>query len=85
MPEISRFFGIVIRMYLREHGPAHFHAVYGEYKASVELESGVVHGELPTRALRLVLDWAYLHQQELVENWQRARAGMPPRRIAPLE
>ena len=85
MPEISRFLGIVIGMFYNEHGVAHFHAVYGEHEISVELESRAIHGEFPERALRLVLEWANLHKQELIENWQLARQGQPLKRVAPLE
>ena len=85
MPEISRFLGIAIGIFYSEHGVAHFHAVYGEHEISVEMESGTVHGEFPARALRLVLEWANLHKQELIENWQLARQGQPLKRIAPLE
>ena len=85
MPEISRFLGIVIGMFYSEHGVPHFHAVYGEHEISVEVESGTVHGEFPVRARRLVLEWAILHRQELIENWQLARQGQPLNRIAPLE
>jgi hypothetical protein len=85
MPEISRFLGIVIGIFYSEHGVAHFHAVYGEYEISVEVESGRIHGQFPARALRLVLEWADLHKEELIENWELARQGQPLRRIAPLE
>ena len=85
MPEISRFLGIAIGIFYSEHGVAHFHAVYGEYEISVEVESGKIHGQFPARALRLVLEWASLHREELIENWQLARQGQPLRRIAPLE
>ena len=85
MPEISRFLGIVIGIFYSEHGLPHFHAVYGEHEISVEVESGTIHGEFPARALRLVLEWASLHKQELLENWQLARQGQPLKRIAPLE
>jgi hypothetical protein len=85
MPEISRFLGIVIGIFYSEHGVAHFHAVYGEHEISVEVESGKIHGQFPARALRLVLEWANLHKEELIENWQLARQGQPLRRIAPLE
>ena len=85
MPEISRFLGIVIGIFYSEHGVAHFHAVYGEYEISVEVESGKIHGQFPARALRLVLEWANLHREELIENWELARQGQPLRRIAPLE
>ena len=85
MPEISRFLGIVIGMFFNEHGPPHFHAVYGEHKITVEIESGSVRGAFPTRALRLVLEWASLHKQELMANWERARRREPLMRIEPLE
>jgi hypothetical protein len=85
MPEISRFLGIVIGMFFNEHGLPHFHAVYGEYKVTVEIESGTVRGEFPPRALRLVLEWAELHKQELFEDWERARRRQPLQRIPPLE
>jgi hypothetical protein len=85
MPEISRFLGIVIGMFYREHGIAHFHAVYGEHEITMEIETGVVHGEFPRRALRLVTEWRHLHREELLRNWERARHGEPLERIAPLE
>ena len=85
VPEISRFLGITIRMYQRDHGLPHFHAAYAEYGISVEVESGIVYGIFPTRALRHVLEWAALHKEELLANWDSARQGKPIRRIAPLE
>ena len=85
MPEICRFLGIVIGMFYSEHGVPHFHAVYGEYEVSIEIEDRVVLGEFPPRALRLVLEWAELHRAELLENWELARQGKPLIRIAPLE
>jgi hypothetical protein len=85
MPEISRFLGIVIGMFFNEHGLPHFHAVYGEYKITVEIESGTVRGEFPPRALRLVLEWAQLHEPELLDDWERARRRQPLERIPPLE
>lgn len=72
-------------MFFSEHGPAHFHAVYGERKITVEVESDLVRGTFPPRARRLVLEWAALHKQELLENWERARQRQPLKRIAPLE
>jgi len=85
VPELSRFFGIVIGMFYDEHGPPHFHARYGEYKISVEIETGAAVGSFPPRALSLVRDWARLHELELIANWRRAREGEPLDRIAPLE
>lgn len=85
MPEISRFLGIVIGMFYREHGPPHFHAAYGEYRVTVELETGEVTGQLPSRALGLVQEWREEHKQELLQDWELARRGKPLARIAPLE
>ena len=85
MPEISRFLGIVIGMFYNEHGVAHFHAVYGGQKVSIEIETGRVHGGFPPRALQLVTEWADMHREELLANWERARRGEPLERIEPLE
>jgi hypothetical protein len=85
VPEISRFFGIVIGMFYIEHGVPHFHASYAEYEVSVEIETGTIRGDFPKRAARLVLEWRALHKQELLENWRLARSGKSPKRIAPLE
>jgi hypothetical protein len=72
MPEISRFFGVVIGMFYSDHPPPHFHAVRGEYDMIVEIESSIPRGELPPRTRALVLEWALLHRLELLENWGRA-------------
>jgi hypothetical protein len=86
MPEISRFFGIVIRMHLSDHVPPHFHAHYGSTWAKVRLEPvGVLKSNLPPRALRLVVEWANLHERELLECWRLIRLNEAPLRIAPLE
>jgi hypothetical protein len=85
MPELSRFLGIVIGMFYREHGVPHFHAVYGGHEISVEVETGRIHGQFPPRALKLVIEWRDLHRAELLENWALAKAGEPLKSIAPLE
>ena len=86
MPEICRFYGIVIRMYPREHGIPHFHAQYGENIASVMIHNPRrMRGRLPLRAQRLVVEWTLLYQEELLEAWNQVRSGMMPNRIAPLE
>ncbi len=85
MPELSRFLGIVIGMFYREHGVPHFHAVYGGHEISVEVETGRIHGQFPPRALKLVIEWRDLHKAELLENWALAKAGQPLTPIAPLE
>jgi hypothetical protein len=85
VPEISRFYGIVIRMYYSDHFPPHFHAYYGEYEALVNLHTlAVFSGRLPPRALGLVVEWASLHQDELSLSWDRARNKEPLPKIAPL-
>lgn len=85
MPEISRFLGIVIAMYYRDHAPSHFHAIYGEFEATVEVESGHVNGELPRRALAHVQEWLTLYKHALADIWNLARASKPLPRIEPLE
>jgi len=65
--------------------PPHFHAEYGEYKISIEIESGVVEGRFPRRALRAVLEWHELPREELLDDWQLAETHQPLRKIAPLE
>lgn len=85
MPELSRFLGIIIGMFPRDHEPAHFHAVYGDYQITVDILTGVVRGEFPKRALRHVLEWLDLHQPELIENWELIQFGKPAKKIQPLE
>ncbi len=73
-------------MYFNDHNPAHFHAEYGEYEALIEIETlAVLRGELPRRALALVLEWAVLHREELRSDWERARGGNSIVAIAPLD
>ena len=70
MPEIARFYGIVIKVFFGDHSPPHFHAIYGEYNALVSIESlEIIEGDLPSRAQKLVLEWATLYQQDLLQMW----------------
>jgi Domain of unknown function (DUF4160) len=85
MPEISRFLGIVIAMYYRDHAPPHFHAFYGEREVTIGIEFGDVAGNFPKRALAHVQEWRELHKEELSETWTLARASKPLPRIEPLE
>lgn len=86
MPEISRFFGIIIRMYFEEHNPPHIHAEYQGRKAVLDLLGNVTRGELGSRtATRLVREWIDLHVDELLENWELAQAGREVKKIAPLD
>lgn len=85
MPEISRFFGIVVAMYYEDHPPPHFHVRYGEYRAILEIEPvALIAGTLPPRALGLVIEWATLHREELQANWHRACELAPLHPIPPL-
>jgi hypothetical protein len=85
MPEISRFLGIIIAMFYQDHVPPHFHAKYGEFEITVALETGLITGQFPTRALDHVLEWYGLHKLELNENWELAKERKPLKYIAPLE
>ncbi len=86
MPTISVFYGIVIQMFWNEHAPPHFHALYGEFEALIDIRQlQVIRGYLPRRALNLVLDWAELHQQELLEDWELCKLLKQPKPITPLK
>ena len=85
MPEISRFFGIVIQMYCNDHNPPHFHAFYAGEEALIDIHQLTVFaGKLSPRALGLVIEWATLHQRELLADWTRARRQESLEKIEPL-
>lgn len=85
MPEIARFYGIIIYLFPREHGPAHFHAEYQEYEAVFDMATlQILGGSLPSRARSMVVEWATLHRTELFAAWMDLRQGRPPARIDPL-
>ena len=86
MPVVSRFFGIVIRMYFDEHNPPHFHAIHGAEEAQVEIDPIILlRGRLNRRATSMVFEWAARYQPELMENWNRLRRDQPAQTIEPLE
>lgn len=85
MPEISRFYGIIIYMFYNEHNPPHFHAKYQEYEAVIDIESEIVKGEMPRRALNLIYDWIDIHKDELLENWKFMKERKPLIKIEPLK
>ena len=85
MPEICRFLGIIIYFAYNDHNPPHFHARYGEFDITVEIESGIVGGRFPRRALTMVLEWYQQHKDELQANWDLARRGELLNKIEPLE
>jgi hypothetical protein len=85
VPEISRFFGIVIQMYVDDHQPPHFHARHAGDEISITIESlAVLRGRLSPRAHALVIEWASLHIDELRDDWDLASASLPLRAIEPL-
>jgi len=85
VPRISFFYGIAITMYFYDHEPPHFHAQYAEHHAVIAIGSGdVLVGGLPSRALKLVVEWAELHHGELEADWARAKDGGTPEPIDPL-
>ena len=86
MPEISRFFGIVIQMFWTDHAPPHFHALYGEYEALIDIRTlEIIRGSLPRRAMGLTLEWAAMHREELTADWVLCQNMIPPAKIPPLE
>lgn len=96
MPQICFFYGIYIWMRsadevaslaknFADHQPPHFHAWYGDYKVIVNIKDGIVKGEMPGRALRMVLEWLEDHRKELMENWEKAQKGEPLSKIEPLK
>jgi len=87
MPVISSFYGILIKMYFGDHAPPHFHAEYAEFAAQVSIKDfGIIQGNLPPKALALVVEWASIHQEELIQNWTRLSEDGDGRfdRIEPL-
>jgi hypothetical protein len=86
MPEISRFYGIIIAMFYSEHNPPHFHAWYGGNKIAIDIKTlQVLEGWIPPRALGLVMEWASQHQDELMHDWEQARNSQTPAKIDPLK
>ncbi len=86
MPTIAWFYGIAIRMYVKDHAPPHFHAVYGAYEAYISIDTGeVIEGKMARTASRLIKDWTLTHKPLLLANWRRAQAGERLERIAGLD
>lgn len=86
MPQISRFFGIIILMYYDDHNPPHFHARYSGQECIIRIDNlTVIEGKIPQRALQMVIEWATLRQTELSENWERAKALQSLDNIEPLD
>ncbi|MBN8545586.1 MAG: DUF4160 domain-containing protein [Ignavibacteria bacterium] len=85
MPEISRFYGIIITMYYNDHNPPHFHARYGDDVVLISIEDlEIIEGNFPSRASNMVLEWAKKNKSKLQENWDNIRNEKPVFRIDPL-
>ena len=86
MPEISRFYGIIIRMFYNDHNPPHFHVIYQNDEALIGIKTlEVLEGRLPKRAKTLAIEWAIEHRDELLNNWQKARDHETLDKIEPLD
>jgi hypothetical protein len=86
MPEIARFYGIIIYMYFGDHPLPHLHARYGGSQAKLALRTGeVLRGNLPPRALKLVQEWIALRRTELLANWERCAEMLAPEKVEPLD
>jgi hypothetical protein len=86
MPEISRFYGIIISLFYAEHNPPHFHARYGNKKVAINIKTlEILEGNLSPRTLGLVIEWAALHKDELLKEWNITKKNLPPKKIKPLD
>ncbi len=85
MPEISRFYGLIILMNFKDHNPPHFHVWYGDFKAIVTIDDGIVKGEMPQRAIKMIFDWLEIHREELLLDWSLAQKGDELFKIEPLK
>lgn len=84
MPEICRFYGIIIYMFYNDHNPPHFHVEYQDFDATIEIESGIIKGKIPRQALKLIFEWMDLHKNELLENWKKSEERKSLLKIEPL-
>jgi Domain of unknown function (DUF4160) len=85
MPTISRFFGILIQMYFDDHNPPHFHVKYGDTEALIGINDfALLEGKLPSKVHGMVIEWASLHQADLMENWKLAKENQSLKKIDPL-
>ena len=85
MPQISAFYGLIILMNFKDHAPPHFHVWYGEYKIIITIKDGIVEGNMPQRALKMVFEWLEIHREELLQEWEKAQKGEALKQIIPLQ
>ena len=84
MPTISMFYGIIIRMYYDDHNPPHFHAFFGEYKATFNLDGELIDGNMPNSKTKLISAWTLIHKEDLMANWKLAKDSESLYNINPL-
>ena len=85
MPEISRFYGIIIYMYYNEHNPPHFHFSFGEYKGVMYIKTGIIEGKIPAKVIKKIIAWAEIHEKNLLKTWDLLQEGKRITRIKPLK
>jgi hypothetical protein len=85
MPQISTFYGLIILMNFKDHAPPHFHVWYGDYKVTITIQEGIVTGNMPQRALKMVFEWLEVHRDELRQEWEKAQKGEKLKQITPLQ
>jgi len=85
MPEISRFYGIIIRMFYDDHNPPHIHIKYGEYDALMYIKGCVIEGKIPSKIVKKVEEWVNLHSEQLLKHWELAQNEKTLNRIEPLK
>ena len=85
MPEISKFFGIIVSLYWRDHNPPHIHFTYGDYECSISVLDRVVDGKAPSKVIAKVNEWMNLHEAEILTLWEKAQKGEKIGRIEPLK
>jgi hypothetical protein len=84
LPEICRFYGIIVFINYNDHSPPHFHARYQDQEVTIEIQTGLVRGKMSARALKMLFEWSETHRDELMHNWQLARERKPLEKISPL-
>lgn len=86
VPTISVFYGIIIQMFWNEHAPPHFHARYASHKVAINIHTlEIMNGKMPRRALSLILEWASLNREKLLEDWELCQQNQIPKKISPLQ
>lgn len=85
MPEICRFYGIIISLFWRDHNPPHIHFSYGNYECTISVIERVVEGKSPAKVISKVNEWIDAHENEILTLWEKAQKGEPLNKIEPLK